>query len=143
MRRNWKSNTTVTEREPAQVTRNLPCVLTGQEIGDKARFVAISMQEYSKLEEEAKESAAEFKSRLKGIRERMDKESECVSTGIEHRGVQCIWEFYPARGEKELIRLDTGDVVQVKRMSDEELQVALPMMDALSEHSGEGNANDN
>ncbi len=60
-----------------------------------------------------------------------------LAGGFEYRNVDCEIQLdTPKQGQASIVRLDTDEVIKVRRMTDEELQITLPLeesVDALPE----------
>ncbi|MGH9501686.1 MAG: hypothetical protein ACRD20_02420 [Terriglobales bacterium] len=108
---------------PATVSQSLRCPLTDQE---KIRFgegLARLLEEYGEVEDEKTAVNAKFKAQLEGIEAASTKARKVLSAGYEYRWIDCrVLYNDPASRQKTLVRLDTGEVVRIEDMSEEECQ---------------------
>ena len=57
-----------------------------------------------------------------------------MAGGFEYRNVDCEIQLdTPKQGQASIVRLDTDEVVKVRRMTDEELQIQLPLEGEVAE----------
>ena len=107
---------------------------TDTEITDYAKLLARSNQEYSALEETKKRVTKELAASLEEKQGEVLKFSRLINNGHEYRMLLCTLTFDdPKRGEKTVRRDDSGEVVKVMRMSEEEMQIKLPLEVAAEE----------
>ena len=78
-----------------------------------------------------------LKDRLKIIRADMESETEKISAklrivadGDEEVAVDCEWREHPERPFKQLVRLDTAEVIEEKPLEPDEMQRAIPGTEA-------------
>lgn len=110
-----------------RIERDLPCELTEDEKAEIAHDLAKNVAEYNEVEEEKKAVMQNYNERLKLLRTLQTKMAKEVETGLEDRPVVCEWDYHsPERGHMRLIRQDTFEVVETRRMSeyDEEAYLA-------------------
>lgn len=105
--------------------RELPCKLTEKERMDKAKLLAQSVTEKSEAEDQRKAMASDYKAKIDGMEAQIQRLSGHVTTGMESRRVDCVWEFDLDRKTKFLIRTDTGETVSQARLTQDELQAKL------------------
>lgn len=108
-----------------KTTKQLTCKLPNDEYMEKARKLANLEQDKEALELEKKESNADFNARTKKIEADIGVLTRVVSSGEEHREVDCLWKFNWPVGEKVLVRLDTGEVVRTESIRESERQQRL------------------
>lgn len=125
--------------------RQLRVELEPLEIQTLARSSAELGEEIISLEEDKKASAESYKAQISAKIARRRANDTSIRNGWEERGVACRWEFQccgvdAESGEqiyhpdkKALIREDNGAVVEVKDITDEERQQALPLEEEQSE----------
>ena len=115
---------TITERVK---TRLLPCRLTEEEIDLRARLNSNKMQELLNAEQAAKDVAAEWKEKVKGIRANVQDLTTVVNTGVEFRDVEVYERQNHTDGTVEIIRRDTHEVIDTRSMKAHERQHRLPL----------------
>lgn len=123
----------------ATETRNLRCIVKPDEIQQLAREQSEIIQQVATLEDQKKASASEYKARIEEKQGRGSRIAGIIISGQTDREVKCSWRFETcgidaASGEmiyhpekKTLIREDTGEVVEVRDITQDERQMALPM----------------
>lgn len=110
-----------------RIERDLPCELSEEERAETANKLALNVAEYNEVEEEKKAVMQNYNERLKLLRTLQTKWAKEVETGLEDRPVMCEWDYNsPEYGQMRLIRQDTFEVVEVRKMSqyDEEAYLA-------------------
>ena len=110
-----------------KIVRALPCVLQPSEVDDLARQNAATVSEYTLVEVHKKDVTAKLTGQMKRLREEMDRLAECVTTGFQKRPVDCYWRFHRSRGQAELVRTDTMEIVESREMTEKELQISLSL----------------
>lgn len=107
------------------ILRNLPVKLTQEEVKERGAQHADALISYEKVEEEKRASAADYASQLKTLRANMKRFAEAVKTHEESRAVKCLWQPNFIKKKMELIRQDTGEVVERRDMAESERQESL------------------
>jgi hypothetical protein len=103
--------------------RLLPVKLTEEEIDGLRRDHIDTCDRLAELEAEAKESAADFRKRIKGIREEERKQRKAVQTGQTDRATRCEERLDLDAGVARWIRTDTGEQVgDTRTLTPEELK---------------------
>lgn len=114
--------------------RKLPIHLTDDERNTKARHAASLLHEKALLEEQKRETVADFADRIKEISAEISAASAAARTGIEEREVEVSPRPNNDRLVVEFYRDDTGDLVETRPMTEDEVRVArqqnLPLRDA-------------
>lgn len=114
--------------------RKLPIHLTDDERNTKARHAATLVHERSLLEEQKREVVADYADRLKALAAEITAATEAARTGIEEREVEVSPRPNNDRLVVEFYRADTGDLVETRPMTEDEVRVArqqsLPLRDA-------------
>lgn len=103
-------------------TRTLPCRLTDAEMDTRRRQVSLLLSKKLKLEAEAKDTAAEYKRQVKEIDGEIIDKNRAALAGAEQRPVRCQWIGRGA--QRELIREDTGEVVEVEALTVDQVKAA-------------------
>ena len=103
------------------------------------RFVDVTLKEtevlaYGResagLQEELKGFEADKKvisDQMKPRKKRVSELSKIVDTGIEHRSVQCIWDYDWDKGIKNLRRVDNDEIVGGTQQIEEHEEQPLPL----------------
>ena len=107
------------------INRFLPVPLTIPEKVDYGRKLAHLHQEYASLEIEKKHVADNFKEKLEGLDGRISALAAVVRNGEEVRDVECRWRYLFEVNTKELIRMDTGEIVETTAITAQERQLVL------------------
>lgn len=118
-----------------RIERELPCILTEEELAETARALAINVAEYNTLEDEKKAVMLEYNERLKLLDTFQRRMAKIVEEGKEDRPVMCQVDYHaPESGYKQIIRQDTFEIVETLPMNqrDEEayyaeMQTSLPL----------------
>ena len=111
----------------------LPCDLTQSEVLVFGQRNALAVDELAKVEAKKKAAAASFKAEIDGLKEQIADFSACVNTEQQLRAVDCEQRWFPARGVVEVFRLDTGEVIDSRAMTREELdKIAQLSFDEIS-----------
>ena len=109
-----------------RLSLSLPCEFTEDELAVKAKELSLATLELREVEEQKAEVSKSFTERIKDIRSRMSQLAKEYKARGEKRLVDCIVKFnQPEPLQKTTIRLDTGEVVKVEPMTDEERQEKL------------------
>lgn len=104
-------------------SRQLPVKLTKEEILEKASELARATQEHERAINVKKVTSAQLKNDVDDKANNVKMVAEIVASGHEVRPVQCEWRFaQPKNGKKQLVRLDTGDVVETRDMVGDDYQ---------------------
>jgi hypothetical protein len=115
-------------------SRNLKVPLTEAEVLQHGRELGKLSSQLAQVEAEEKDVRAQYKAKKESISSRMQYEAKLVNNGYEFRDVECEVRFNePVSGEKSIIRLDTGDVVSIERMTPREMQP--PLFDSDEEEA--------
>jgi hypothetical protein len=104
----------------------LPCELTREETLAKGAEMALMIKQHGEVELEAKETADTFKKQFKRLDRTISERAEEVRTGVEHRLVPCTERGRYRENMVDVVRLDTGEIVRSRPMTESEKQQALP-----------------
>ena len=105
----------------------LECVLTETEKQTYSVNLADSCVKKAGLIEEKKAVSAGFNEQIKSLDETIEQKSLAVHNGSEIRDVMCHYVFDRIRGKAELIREDTGEIVEIREMMESEYQEELEL----------------
>ena len=109
-----------------ETKRNLKYEFHDSEKLEMGKEMAGLDREIKLLEEEKKAAMSSFKSRIDEKESRRTRLSNCVADGFEFRDIDCKIKYNsPKDGTKQIIRKDTGEVVDDVPMTTEELQEEL------------------
>lgn len=111
--------------ESKMLVENLPCTLTVEESHNYAKTCARLIRELEKVEGKKKVSTSEFKERIDSINARSRMLSEYVNSNQQFRDVDVRQEFDFGLGVVRKIRVDTGEVIETRAMTNEESQRAM------------------
>lgn len=110
-----------------KITKNLPCKLTEVELKEFGRKLAVKCEDIAAEESRQKDQKSEMKARLDGMESERATLAIVVRRQEEQRDVE-VEEFYDyAAGKVTQTRLDTGEKIRVRPMTNEERQQPLPV----------------
>jgi hypothetical protein len=93
------------------------------EQADNAQILAKSLAKIGKLNLELVAVKSQFKSQIDAEKAVADQMTLNLNQGYEYRDVVCEVRFNePVDGKKSIFRTDSGELVEVRKMSDEELE---------------------
>jgi len=99
-----------------KTSRNLPCVLTDIEKLEYGRRLADSENELETIEAEKKSAVDGFTERTSAVAVEIRRLVSCIRDGIERREVECEWIYHWETFTKQLVRQDTGEIIQSDSM---------------------------
>ena len=106
-----------------KMSQLLHCVYTDAELAEKRDDLADTILEIGKVEDQKASANRGFKERLDGLYAESAKLSHQIKNRGESRSVDCAVEYNkPNIGEKTTIRLDTGEMLKIEVMDDDERQ---------------------
>lgn len=114
---------TTINRQSSEV---LSCVLTDAEMLDRGRQLAESLQDIREEEDRQATAKKEMKDTLESLQKEADRLSAIVRDGREDRTVAVRIDHDEARLMVHKTRLDTGELIASRAMTEEERQRALP-----------------
>lgn len=112
------------------ITRRLPVELTDREIQLYGQEQAAELVAIEKLEDKR----AEINEAIKPKKKRVDKLAHIIDSKEEERQVDCLWRHDWEREEKRLIRTDTREIVETRKIDPSENQT--DMFDGADEAMG-------
>lgn len=107
--------------------KHLACKLSNDELLEVGRELARKENEKLALDDEKKKATAEFSSREKSIKADIGVFTHKVTTGEEHKDVECKYVINWSDRSRQLIRLDTKEVVRTETVSESECQTRLDL----------------
>lgn len=106
-------------------TRTLPVKLTRDELDQRRDQLASTWSEIVGAEQ-AKTDAASFAAKqIKELKSTAGGIVREIREKAEHRIVECEWATNDERGVKDLVRQDTGEVVETRQLRPEDRQATL------------------
>jgi hypothetical protein len=110
----------------AKITRALMVGLSEDEVSTCAKELARVTAAQAELEDEKKAATSGFKNRIDRCVADCRALAQKVTTRRELRDIDCEWS--PADGGKMILtRTDTGEIIDTRKMTEEEHQQALPL----------------
>jgi hypothetical protein len=109
-----------------KITRLLPVRLTAKEAEERAQSLAATKLEIDRLSVECKVVNANFKDQLKGLGEQLRRLANVVKAGEEQRDVACEVTLDFTEGNYYVLRLDTGEFMDTRPLTEGERQLNLP-----------------
>lgn len=115
-------------------SEHLEVRFTDAEKLEMGRDVARLNQEKRRLDQKLSEIKKQLTGEIAAKETEINRLMDLLSNGYEYRQVECRIDLdTPKLGQASVIRLDTEEVVRVRRMNDEELQIQLPLEEAPPE----------
>lgn len=111
----------------------LPCVLDSKACAERGVELAKICQDIPGIEDEKKLSAKQFQERLDALYAKQQELAKQVRESAEEKNVECEEVIDLGAGTLKVIRLDTGAILETRKLKDEELQAELN----LGKHEGE------
>lgn len=109
-----------------RILKTLECRLTDSEKMAAAKEFAVQLNEAKRLNLELKSVTAEMRQKIKEAMSTVNTKAEEVRTGVQKRDVDCDRVYDYDAGEVRVIRLDTDEVIEERRMLTHERQTELP-----------------
>ena len=110
-------------------TRVLDCTLNLNEQLERGVQLAHIDERIEGEEDSAKVLAKRAKEVIAELREQKRRYRTAVATGIEPRDVECIWHADWQGKQMTLVRTDTGEVVESRNMTRDEVQLQFTDVD--------------
>lgn len=108
--------------------KSLLCTLTDEERRTCGIALATTLEDITRIEAEKKAQSDHYKNRVAGLQAAADQLTHKVSTGQEWREIECKVVFgQPTPHHKQIVRIDTGEVVGTEIMSAFDQQRELPL----------------
>jgi len=119
----------------------LPCYYSADELSEKSNRLADVILAIGEIEIRKSNAAKAYKEELEGLYSESGKLSHQIKDRKELRAVDCVCEMNtPNVGEKTIIRMDTGEIVRVEPMTEDERQEEIEFEPTLHAPQGETNA---
>lgn len=113
-----------------KVTKNLECDLTEDELREFGLKMAVNLGEIAKAETQKKDSANVFKAQIDELSSDQRHLSRCIVSKTESRDVDCKIVYRFKDVEKDIVRLDTGELVETKPITASEQQENIDLKDS-------------
>lgn len=110
-------------------TRILPCRLTDTELLERGAQVADLVRELEAAEDAKKEAASEAKAKIDSLDGRIGSLARELRERMSYRSVEVKREKDFGRNCEEVVRLDTGEVIETRALDPGERQVELLSID--------------
>ena len=124
-----------------QPTEYLKYDFSDTEIADAARDLATANRKRSSLEQRKKEVDSAIKAEIEEQNSIIGRLSQLIGTGFEYRDIEVrICLDTPEPGKKTIYRIDTGEEVAVKPMTESEKQMSLDLQTAAEAAEEEARA---
>lgn len=118
--------------------RSLPVKLSDLELRERADELAGAQIRLSEIEDEKKSAVSQYKASIDSKQGEIARLSHVIRDRSEQRNIKCEWRFeqsgFDATGQpvwhpeqKTLVRVDTGESVEVRAITDEERQLKLDL----------------
>jgi hypothetical protein len=107
--------------EVKTILKRLPVRLKDNEVMERGEQLARALNEMRAAEEEEKTRKAKAKMAIDALKEEADRLSGIVAFREEPRMVECEERLSLADGVSRIVRLDTGEHVETRSLSREEL----------------------
>lgn len=111
--------------EPKQY-RRLPVKLDVSSISKRAEKIAAVLQERAHVDQEKRDVAARYSTRIKTLDAEINDLAKAIATGSEEQDVEVIEKPNFAENTMETIRVDLTEVVFSRQLRDDEKQVTIP-----------------
>ena len=105
-----------------EVTENLKCLLSEDEIKSEGETLARLIQEKAGLENDLKSVKASFKAKIEAAEAGIISASNKVRDKYEYRNIDCIKHQNFTTGKTKMVRSDTGDTFDSRKMTVREKQ---------------------
>lgn len=113
----------MSDKKQPTVTEFLRYEFSEEEIRERSKKLALSVQSQTQAQEEQKAAVSQFKERIESCVSQIGRLSREINSGWEMRTIECAVQFHsPNVGMKTIVRLDTGEIVNVTSMHPSELQ---------------------
>ena len=108
------------------VRRLLAVALTPDEVRERLEKSAVLVGEIEEREEAQKADAKAAKDKIAGMAVELTQLAREARDREAMRDVQCVWEADYGRGVATLIRTDTGEAIETRGLTTEEMQIQIP-----------------
>ena len=109
-----------------EITKLLRVELTAEEVYEAAARMASAVLSLRETERSKKESLAGYKERIDSARADMAINAELIDKGTREEEIACEQVFDYKLSKMAIFRLDTGDQVEERELTEEERQMEFP-----------------
>jgi len=121
-----------------KISKSLQHDFSMDELNELGRKLAELFEKKVEVDAELKEVKSEFKSKIDNLDSQMARTSHSRRCKYEYRDTECEVQYHePEVGMLRIVRLDTMQEVEVKKMSEGECQGILPLEDVAPQGSEE------
>lgn len=113
--------------ERARFHEDLPVSANDAEMSNMTASAGSLVGQIETLETEARESAKQFRAKLKSLRARERELGKRIRANVCMRPVQCVDRLIVETNEMQTVRTDTGEIIRTRPASDEDRQLDLAM----------------
>lgn len=115
------------KQETITTKRHLRCALTQEELIERGQKLTYHMAEVQAAENDLASFKSQSKSRIDAATAEVRKYQQQVAEQAEWRDVECEDRMDFDSKTVTSIRLDTGEIIGTRRMTEDELQGTLPL----------------
>lgn len=110
--------------------KEIPIKITKEEITEKALIAGELSKQKDELEDRFNAIKKDMKSQITGLYWKIHTQLEEISGGFETREILCEWHCDFDKNTKNLVRVDTGSIVEKDVViTDEELQMLIDTLE--------------
>ena len=117
------------ETKTVVITQRLKCILTDEEVKKAAKELSACTDELKMLEEEKKSMSDNFKSKITACEAQQSLSSAFVRDEYEYRRVDCNKILDYKTKNVQVVRTDTGEVIEDRDMLADEMQKEMDFND--------------
>lgn len=123
----WARSDSVTKQaiKKIRLERTLPCKLDAEQSHKAAQAAAGKLLERERLEAELKSVTAELRAKIRDTQKEFLRLVVASAQAVEERPVECEQKTNYKLGTVEVVRLDTGEIVEARELKPEEKQLEL------------------
>ena len=107
-------------------TKLLACELTNEERIEAAKRLTELMDDLTAKEDELTSIKAQFKDDMTTLESEIKKVKRITQTGRQYRDVEVVEEKNYDTGRVRVVRMDTSETIEDRKLLDSELQMTLP-----------------
>lgn len=105
-----------------------PVKLTKEEIAEHGDALAKANIDLEQVEKELANVKKQYAAKTTALESAVSSHSMFITTKKEWRDVECQWQFDFKNGAKDLVRLDTGEILESQiKVTDNDRQKMLPL----------------
>jgi hypothetical protein len=108
-----------------KIIRNLPVVLSDHELLNLSKKLASNSEKLRYIENKKKEVNSGFAAEITCAKSQIDRISGFISTGVQHKDVECEALIDQKHQIKKIVRLDTGECIDESQLTNSDMQLEL------------------